>query len=513
MPPKKKQQREEKPENPKTLPKKKTNNTSSVSSSTPFTKKPIPQPSKYGIQHFFDRHTIQHSQKLVDSVSHPPPEKPNDVKAPADPSSQDVPPDNLLLPVATDPVEVSPEISKSMSRKRFKFSPGMFIKQSQDDGADEVTWKISPVNERLQAVSKYTPKMIQALADSSRTSMLQIRRCSEDKTSLGKGDKVEELLITPTPTASAKAPLSLSKLGLKKLNRDRNVGVNGNPTTVSNSSGVAGERNPFRTPPSMSCRLDKLAKDVEYIGPSDQPFLRQHKKALLELLDQVEDAIGVDSDTVCDKTTHSFKSQDGIANELPVRVNHLVERTESHIPKEVVGDFSNSNYLVLEASENLQPAGSSAAEGPCKVLRLLNEQTGEERAVNLWDEWSYSVIAPGDTVNVIGQFDEGGYCDINHANNFLIVHPDILMSGTRAGLTNDNPTINFLECYIEVVLRRNVESLFACGVNEKDVRKIMIDGIPKLYNWIMLFRTIEEREDPNVNFGCANGMKNIGISE
>jgi hypothetical protein len=34
-------------------------------------------------------------------------------------------------------------------------------------------------------------------------------------------------------------------------------------------------------------------------------------------------------------------------------------------------------------------------------------------------------------VNVIGQFDEGGNCDINHDNNFLIVHPDILVSGTR----------------------------------------------------------------------------------
>lgn len=128
MPPKKKQQREEKVENPKILPKKKTN-TSSVSSSS-STKKPIPQPSKYGIQHFFDRHTIQHSQKQqannstsqVDSVSLPPPEKPNYGKAP---SSQDVTPDNLVLPVATDPTEVSPEISKSMSRKRFKFSPGM----------------------------------------------------------------------------------------------------------------------------------------------------------------------------------------------------------------------------------------------------------------------------------------------------------------------------------------------------------------------------------------------------
>ncbi|XP_057735267.1 choline/ethanolaminephosphotransferase 1-like isoform X2 [Arachis stenosperma] len=44
----------------------------------------------------------------------------------------------------------------------------------------------------------------------------------------------------------------------------------------------------------------------------------------------------------------------------------------------------------------------------------------------------FSVIAPGDTVNIIGQFDEGGSCDIGHENNFLIVHPDILLSGTRS---------------------------------------------------------------------------------
>lgn len=136
--------------------------------------------------------------------------------------------------------------------------------------------------------------------------MLQICHCSVDKTSLDKGDKVEELLTTPTPTASIKAPLSLIKLGLKRFNRECDVVVNGNPTTVRNSSGVAGERNTFRTPPSMSCRLIKLAKDVEHIGPSEQPFLRQHKKALLGILDQVEDAVGTDNDTVGDKTTHSL---------------------------------------------------------------------------------------------------------------------------------------------------------------------------------------------------------------
>lgn len=43
----------------------------------------------------------------------------------------------------------------------------------------------------------------------------------------------------------------------------------------------------------------------------------------------------------------------------------------------------------------------------------------------------YSVIAPGDTVNVIGEFDNQGNCDIDHEKNFVIVHPDILISGTR----------------------------------------------------------------------------------
>lgn len=43
----------------------------------------------------------------------------------------------------------------------------------------------------------------------------------------------------------------------------------------------------------------------------------------------------------------------------------------------------------------------------------------------------YSVIAPGDTVNVIGEFDDQVKCDVDRDNNLLIVHPDILVSGTR----------------------------------------------------------------------------------
>jgi len=33
----------------------------------------------------------------------------------------------------------------------------------------------------------------------------------------------------------------------------------------------------------------------------------------------------------------------------------------------------------------------------------------------------------------------------------------------QAALTKDHPTVNFMEDYAEVVLQKNIESLYACG--------------------------------------------------
>ncbi|KAL0397452.1 UNVERIFIED_CONTAM: DNA replication ATP-dependent helicase/nuclease JHS1 [Sesamum calycinum] len=101
--------------------------------------------------------------------------------------SQDTPVENVL-PVVIDneenQLEVSPEASKSFSVKRFKFSPGMLIKQSQDDVIDEVTWKISPVNERLHAMSKHLPGRMRVLADSTRINSMDFQQCSQQKTAM-----------------------------------------------------------------------------------------------------------------------------------------------------------------------------------------------------------------------------------------------------------------------------------------------------------------------------------------
>lgn len=43
----------------------------------------------------------------------------------------------------------------------------------------------------------------------------------------------------------------------------------------------------------------------------------------------------------------------------------------------------------------------------------------------------YSLVGPGDTIIAIGEFDEQGKCVVDHDNNLIIIHPDILLSGTR----------------------------------------------------------------------------------
>ncbi|KAI5565965.1 hypothetical protein BDE02_14G154600 [Populus trichocarpa] len=508
------------------------------------------QPSKFGIQHFFNLHT-QNALSLSQNPQ-PPPTPPipqtlsqNPTISPNSLNPKFGPPsDSHHLDADDNVMDVSPEITKSVSLQRFKFSPGMLIKQSQDDGGDEVTWKISPVSERLQAVSKQMPQLIQLLAETSKLNSFSIRPCSSlnDEISSGTAGKVDKQVPSPQWKGADRSLVPASRVGLKRINPRQDV----NLTDVNCS--LAGRQSPFRTPPSLSYCHEKLSNVAECNGASDQLDQRQHKKALLELLDQVEDAISVEDSEP--STVNSSKTQDGNGYDMPCNAGSLVKEAAIDPPESVAVPLSNYNFLVLEVSEKHRPADSSGAQCPYKVLRLLNEQSGEERTVYLWEEWFYSVIAPGDTVNVIGEFDDQGKCDVDRDNNLLIVHPDILVSGTRvaasfscprrtvlderlkssehstaaligtllhqifqAGLMQDNPTINFLEEYARIVLQKNIESLHACGVNENDIFNTLVEAIPKLINWINLFKDSQDSKAPIIDFGPDNGLKKLSISE
>ncbi|KAK4847699.1 hypothetical protein QYF36_004865 [Acer negundo] len=509
------------------------------------------QPTKFGIQHFFDRHSQRPKVAAVSTAQNPKsdfqnprtptstssknPENASDSAAtatrfPPNSAFENTPPENLI-PIDDDdddnknPIQVSPEISKSFPLKRFKFSPGM------DDGGDEITWKISPVNEKLQAVSKLRPETIKSIQASPDTAC-----------------KVDKWLSSPAPNATDRSLVRANWVGLKRVNPSQDADIPGIARNVNNT--ISSQQSPFRTPPSLSYCNDKPFDSVACSGASDQLGMRQHKKALLELLDQVEDAISVEDPVSSDMESHSFKSHDKNGDKMLVRSDPAVKRVAIGSPLKVNGASSNNHFLVLEVTEKRRPGDPVGAQSPYKVLRLLNEQSGAERAVYLWEEWFYTVIAPGDTVNVVGEFDDQGKCNVDHDNNLLVVHPDILVSGTRvagsfncprravlderlkgseqstvaligtllhqifqAGLIKEVPTVNFLEECARIVLQKNIESLYACGVNENDILKTLIEAIPKLLNWITQFKDSQDSKGATVDFGSDNGIKNVKISE
>ncbi|XVE99925.1 hypothetical protein REPUB_Repub03eG0242300 [Reevesia pubescens] len=512
----------------------KLNSSSSSSKKSNVSSNQQSQPSKFGIQHFFERHSQSQNALLASNnhhQSHSPPPQSN----PKSSSSESNASAALSLEAAANVVvsasqnpkshpdssppmdlhsEVSPSISKSTSLKRFNFSPGM----SQDDGGDEVTWKISPVNQRLQAVSKHA---------------------------LNTAAKVDKWLSSPSPKADKKRSLlQTNKVGLKRVNpfQDKEVSECIGDVNACLSS----RQSPFCTPPSLQYCPDRLANGVA----SDQLGLRQHKKALLELLDQVEDVISVEDFVSSESGAYSSKVQQGQSSEIPVIADSIGNGVVMGTPHKVTGISCNGYFLVLEVSEKRTSPESVGSQCPYKVLRLVNEKSGEERAIYLWQEWSYSVIAPGDTVNVIGEFDDEGKCNVDSENNFLIIHPDILVSGTRvagsfscprrtvlderlrsneqstaaligtllhqifqAGLVKESPTVQFLEEYARIVLQNNMESLYACGVNENEIYKTLTEAIPKLVNWIFLFKDSQEPQVPTVDFGSDNGPKKVNIFE
>ncbi|XP_066344355.1 DNA replication ATP-dependent helicase/nuclease JHS1-like [Miscanthus floridulus] len=418
-------------------------------------KKPQPsqpsQPAKFGIPHFFERQT-QASQNAKRQKPDPP--------APPPP-----PP-----PPEEEPSEVSPEVTKTLAPKRVRFSPGMLIKQSQDDGAAEVvTWKLSPVNHRLG-----TAKSKQFLG------MAPHPYSSEKNSSLEAMKKWHS------------SPLGLSRC----TTSGRNSGVLG--SALVGCDGVEDTQSPFRTPPSLSygCN-EQLSSGVTSEGDLEPLGAGQHKKALLDLLDQVEDAImeeelPVDPGNKGGQTTNKDNTNNNC---------YSVADGDLTIPsKKTINAPLFNSFLVLEVSEKHKADDSSCDRYPVKILRLLNEHSGKECAVHLCDEWFHSIVGPGDTVNVIGEFSNQGKCIVDHDNNLVIVHPELLISGTRvassfhcprrsvlddrlksneystsaltgtllhqvfqAGLLKDAPSRQFLEQQAKEVLLKNIETLYACG--------------------------------------------------
>ncbi|MQL88220.1 hypothetical protein Taro_020775 [Colocasia esculenta] len=498
------------------------------------------QPAKFGIQHFFERHsqaTAAAAATVVSStpsnLTNPSPDtEPEPTRC--DPPATAAAPQNVEEKECEDPTLLSPEIGKTVSVKRFRFSPGMLIKQSQDDGAEEVTWKISPVNERLRS---FTTKQLQDATVASKLSASRLRPCSQENSPCF-GERLEKWMCSPTMVAPGKTVGYSKRVSFQDMLHRNGSDNNADSSTVS----MMELQSPFRTPPSTSYVSLEPVGDASCHGTSDQLGSIQHRKALLELLDQVEDAIAVESSsdgsTLClteghMKDARKMHIMSEKQHKASVDISEEQHKMFVNMPEGDISAHCNQNFLVLEVYLYFYTF-KSLRKIYSHVLRLLNEQSGQERALHLCDEWLvqfYSLIGPGDTINVIGKFNGQDRCVVDRHKNLLIIHPQILVSGTRvassfscprravlderlktaehsssaligtllhqifqnycflqAGLLKDFPTRAFMEEYAGNVLQQNIEHLYACGASESDTYTKLIEAIPRMLDWINVFR-------------------------
>ncbi|KAL5973678.1 hypothetical protein ACLOJK_030334 [Asimina triloba] len=407
------------------------------------------QPSKFGIQHFFERHSQAaaatavatqtpclpqaHSHASAAAATAPipsplpppdpsnPPEIPNSQSSdPANPtpSTTSINPPQADSNANKSPLEISPNVSKTLPNKRFKFSPGavtssaafliILIKQSQDDGVDEVTWRISPVNERLRSVAKDLPDMIRVLTNASKLNTPNLRPCSQNQACIpwqnyakvgarvaylvipqiqispGSSGKLEEWLSSPTLKPLQRTSCFARRVSFQAIDHDKGLESKDDPNTNS----IANTQSPFQTPPSMSYCTVESNVSVLCNGVADafdRPDSRQHRKALLELLDQVEDVITVEEPVLSHKRSYLLECQGKRSGAMSVEADPLEKVKISS--ERVLGGHDSPAFLVLEVCEKHRASDQSGVQNPFKVLRLLNEHSGEERVLHLHDEW------------------------------------------------------------------------------------------------------------------------------
>ncbi|GLJ43384.1 hypothetical protein SUGI_0901420 [Cryptomeria japonica] len=618
------------------------------------------QPAKFGIQHFWGRLTQNGSQNTDSQTTEQSsriseiaiPDKPSEApydQVPDEPKlTEEVPCDQLLKDPQRTPVldkysvdanngrsceteiideqECTPEahirvgfgsrlgtVSGSGSaeqRKCVKRSPAL----TQDDGVDDVKYKKTPVMVRLESITKRRCTRNPIQLNAHQLNCTPIRACmekkdmstilndasklnctpvSEDKSSSSLAGKVQQWLSSPGVRA-----FETSKLLSKECSSDLSNKNKENILTHINVDLQASQ-----TPIKKNKYKQKVA--------------RHNRKALIELIDEVENVLsdsslvtkdeniaekqpmeegasgsstvigvsgfsreeinldfGCQNISVEPSISSTFiekpfsTSENGVSfleeHDSSIFQNSLVNSSVSQERFDAMdqdicllkpssntnGVHQNMHFLVLEVADMESNANESVTRSSVKVLRLLNEQSGLERILHLCDEWSYSVIRPGDTVNVIGEFDSQGKCVIDHENNILIVHPDLLISGSRVGtsfscprravlderiksfdlsaaalmgtmlhqifqvgLVHETPSKKLLEQQARTILQTYIDSIYATGGNEVEIYTKLIGAIPTILNWIDTFKCKSISTMPTIDFGRKGGEKQLSVSE
>ncbi|XP_038047126.1 DNA replication ATP-dependent helicase/nuclease DNA2-like isoform X2 [Patiria miniata] len=218
-------------------------------------------------------------------------------------------------------------------------------------------------------------------------------------------DRTNILDTTGTASTVMKEKISPNAVRLKEKSRDfESAGANGNKTVESDQ---------HREPAGAE-------NDDDLLWPEDvRPS--QGTGALWE--SQLNDSLLAAMDMEClESAENSEENLDSMEAQVTRDFNLLSPfKSVSQQKKEASLPADLNRYRVT----GIQDCGSE------KVLQLLCLTEHKKRSCRLKGTWLNTLVEEGDTVAVHGRFDSAGMCTVDQQNNFLVVHPDRLLTGTN----------------------------------------------------------------------------------
>jgi DNA replication ATP-dependent helicase Dna2 len=202
-----------------------------------------------------------------------------------------------------------------------------------------------------------------------------------------------------------------------------------------------------------------------------------------------------------------------------------------------------SRFLVLDVVRNhytpLEPPAARPKEE--LILRLFDERLQQVKHCHLRQDWSRTRVDAGDFVHVTGDFEvDSVTCFVDNVQNFVVVHPDVLLTGTRIADSFDcsrkavlserfntlggssfamiqgtmlhevfeicvrsrDFQLEQLQATVAEVVQKHLSEVFACSETEETAGQKLGDFLPLLQQWATEFL----REDPvaEVRFQLPN---------
>eukprot|EP00050_Salpingoeca_kvevrii_P020096 m.94370 g.94370 ORF g.94370 m.94370 type:complete len:1178 (+) comp8712_c0_seq8:100-3633(+) len=176
-------------------------------------------------------------------------------------------------------------------------------------------------------------------------------------------------------------------------------------------------KSPSKSPLRSPLRRSPRRKALEAFSPQGTPMRKRARSQLDELVSAMSPhsavSCGFSDDDDLDDNLRELP-EDALMGSPPL--------PSSAAPSQRSPYHEHGRFLVMDVQ--LTPERTL-------VLRLLEEDESIEAFCVLHDDWVSLIVEPGDHIHVIGTFNDDGVCEVTSSQNLVVVHPDILISGTQ----------------------------------------------------------------------------------